>query len=225
MTGFLDRHAPNIPAEYSRYLDGDILGKILAKNLLLNVLGYSDDRIFIPLGRYGNADVKYATPDKVLHDPGDGHVMHEDRKVTFEIKCARINIANRSRGSTQENWAFSNVRTTPKRVPKKYDVLIAVGLRTLGLEDERYWKYLEQVKALRAKQKRHFNVTSAPHEASFLATCSFFIMPMKEVPTNNFRLHVDAVDKGIYGKFRGWGDESERCRKLWRQAVDGSVET
>ena len=39
MPGFLDRCAPSFEAEYLRYLDMDLFGKILFKNLATNVLG------------------------------------------------------------------------------------------------------------------------------------------------------------------------------------------
>lgn len=35
MAGFLDKNAPSPESEYSRYLDGDILGKFLPKAFLL----------------------------------------------------------------------------------------------------------------------------------------------------------------------------------------------
>ena len=76
------------------------------------------------------------------HDLGDGHVDIGPRRVTFEVKCARINIANRSLGYTSENWAFVNLLHSPGKTAKSYDILVAIGVLTLGLEDERYWQYV-----------------------------------------------------------------------------------
>jgi hypothetical protein len=52
MSGFLDPNAPSIEAEYPRYINGDIRGKILFKNFLLHRIGISPENIYIPLGRY-----------------------------------------------------------------------------------------------------------------------------------------------------------------------------
>lgn len=222
MPNFLDPDAPSIDAEYSRYLDGDLLGKLIAKNFLTNVLGCQTQDVFIPLGRYGNAATKYAKRGTVQRDPGDGHVDYDERRITFEIKCARINVANRSKGHLEENWAFTNILRSPGRAAKKYDVLLAIGLYTLGLEDNRYWNHLDQVKALRAKQGRMVVPEARPHEASFLPVCSFFIMPMKAVPNNYFRVNLSAVEKKFCGRFRAWGDEAERCKALWNEAIAGA---
>lgn len=97
------------------------------------MLGYTDDQVHIPLGRYGDAGAKYDKdkPNVVKHDVGDGHVTTDWGRITFEIKCARINIANRYLGQTKGNWAFANIRSTPAKVEKKFDVLIAIGLLRL----------------------------------------------------------------------------------------------
>lgn len=143
MAGFLDKTAPSTESEYSRYLDGDILGKILAKNFLVNRLGYSHDAVFIPVGRYGDADNKYAKSGLVVRDPGDGHVQTDAGVLTFEIKCARINVANRHLGQKAGNWAFTNILRSPGKAEKGYDLLIAIGVLVLGLEDSRYWDNLK----------------------------------------------------------------------------------
>jgi|ERR1019366_485092 hypothetical protein len=218
MPGFLDRNAPSIEAEYSRYIDGDLLGKLITKNLFNNVLGYPDDRLFIPLGRYGDADVKYK-PGLVEHDPGDGYVTTDLGQKTFEIKCARINIANRSLGHKSENWAFTNILNSPVKVRKKYDVVIAIGLSTLGLEDHRYWEHLAELRSQRATVGRKVVVEATPDEPSFLAICSFFILPIERVPTNFFRVNINTVDKSSYGTFRAWGDDAQKCKLLWEQAI------
>ena len=219
MPGFLDPAAPSIAAEYARYIDGDLLGKVITRNFLVNRLGFSHTDVYTPIGRYGDAMVKYATPGKVAHDAGDGHVDTDDGRVTFEIKFARINIANRARGSSSENWAFAKLLTSPGKVPKTYDLLIAIGILTLGLEDERYWHHLSQVhERLRADGCRA-NVEALPHEPDYLSICSFFILPRTRVPTNNFRISVGAVEASNYGQQRAWGHDEPRCRTVWNNAL------
>ena len=56
-------------------------GKTITRKLLINRLGYRSEAVYIP---------------------GDGYVEIEREPITFEIKCARLNIANRSAGQTAE---------------------------------------------------------------------------------------------------------------------------
>lgn len=219
MTDVLDPLAPSETAEYARYLDGDLIGKILARNLLVNRLGYKPESIFTPLGRYGDARVKYGASG-VVHDPGDGHVEIDGKRITFEVKFARINIANRARGETAKNWAFVNLKHSPGKTPKKYDILIAIGALTLGLEDENYWHDLNSV--LGNLRERHLpaNIDAMPHESDYLSLCSFFVMPMSKLPTNYFRVSVHAIENSHYGKFRAWGHDEARCKVIWRNALE-----
>jgi len=222
--GFLDPSAPNLAAEYSRYIDGDLLGKLIARNLLLNRLGYDRHTVFTPLGRYGDAKVKYPSPGTVAHDPGDGHVFSGKRKITFEVKCARINIANRSLGGTSENWAFVNLCHSPGKVQKTYDVLIAVGVSTLGLEDDRYWKHLLALHERLRAQGHASKIDALPHQPEFLSLCSFFFIPRLKLKTNYFRVHVDGIDRSPYAAFRAWGYDETGCRQRWAAAISESAE-
>lgn len=219
MAGFLDKNAPSIDAEYGRYLDGDIIGKLVAKNFLLNVIGYDDSQISIPVGRYGDAAEKYNADGIVGHDPGDGYVQTERGLVSFEVKCARINMANRYNSRLAENWAFVNVKTTPARVPKSYDVLMAIGLHTLGLEDANYWTHLEGLQQQYVTQGRELKVEARPHEPAFLPRCTFFLIRRQELKTNYFRLTLRSLGKSKYERFAASGDDIERCRALWARAV------
>ena len=219
MLGFLDNTAPSIEAEYTRYLDGDILGKLITKNFLKNRIGYKEDQIYVPVGRYGDSKIKYAKAGTVIHDRGDGSVKTNEGRVTFEIKFARINIANRCLGRTRENWAFANILRTPAKDRKRYDILIAVGLRTRGLEDDCYWKELKKVKAELATEGRRVTLDSRPHDVRFLTLCSFFILPRKKMKTNFFRLHVGAVENSSYKECQAWGDDPARCKAVWKQAL------
>ena len=65
MTGFLDLSAPNTAAEYARHVDGDILGKLIVRNFLINRIELPAESIFTPVGRYGDAAVKYAKSGSV----------------------------------------------------------------------------------------------------------------------------------------------------------------
>lgn len=218
MTGFLDKNAPSIAAEYGRYVDGDILGKLIAKNFLLNRLGFKENQVYVPVGRYGDAVQKYKVKEQVNHDVGDGHVKSDGGRITFEVKCARINIANQYKGQAAENWAFSNVKTSPSKAPKAYDVLIAIGVRTLGLEDARYWKHLEDLKARRHEQGRLLRIDARPDEEDYLALCTFFIIRRKDLPTNFFRLTIRSLDDSSYAAYAAEGDDQTQCKAVWAAA-------
>jgi len=219
MTGFLDLSAPNTAAEYARYVDGDILGKLIVRNFLVNRVELPPEAIFIPVGRYGDAAVKYANVGKVSHDPGDGHVDLPTGRLTFEIKLARINIANRSRGGADENWAFVNLKHSPGKAEKSYHLLIAVGLSTLGLEDDRYWMHLRQLDTkLRAKGLPS-RLDSLPHEDEYLSRCSFFLIPRTNLKYNYFRVNLTSVNKSAYASYLARGSDTVGCRKQWTNAV------
>ncbi|MER2513127.1 MAG: hypothetical protein ABTQ25_12070 [Nitrosomonas ureae] len=219
MNGFLDPSAPNPIAEYTRYVDGDLLGKLIARNLLVNRLGYSPASIFTPLGRYGDAAPKYAKTGHINHDLGDGHIQEEQRRLTFEIKCARINIANRARGDTSENWAFTNLLRSPGNSEKQYDILIAIGISVLGLEDHRYWAHLKARHNLLLQKGLPSRLDALPHEAEFLSLCSFFIAHRRQLPTNYFRINLSSVTNSPYAKFYAKGYDDERCKEIWTNAL------
>jgi hypothetical protein len=219
MSGCLDNNAPSIDAESGRYLDGDILGKVITKNFLLNVIGYEAGQVYIPVGRYGNAAEKYDASGRIQPDLGDGHVQTSQGRVTFEIKCARINIANRYKLESAENWAFVNIKTTPAKVPKAYDVLIAIGLHTLGLEDSNYWTHLEQLREQYRAQGREMLPTAQPHEQAYLPLCTFFLLRREELKTNYFRLTLRSMGKSAYNEVAANGDDLRRCKELWARAT------
>jgi hypothetical protein len=220
LNGILDPLAPSIRAEYVRYLDLDLLGKIITRSLFLNRLGYSPSVLHIPLGRYGDAKVKYAKPGAVVRDLGDGHIETDQGIITFEVKCARINIANRSRGYTAENWAFQGLLTSPGKSDKKYDVLIAIGIRQLGLEDQRYWGHLQAMHQYLQSEGRPSNIDAWPHEAAFLSLCSFFIVARTHIVKNYFRINVRSIEKRKYAECQAWGYDEERCRAVWQEALE-----
>lgn len=221
MPGFLDQSAPSPEAEYSRYLDGDILGKLIAKNFLMNRVGYSANDIYIPVGRYGDADIKFGS-GAITRDPGDGHIQTPSGKITFEIKCARINIANRHAGQTAENWAFTNIRLSPAKVHKKYDILIAIGVLVRGMEDSSYWGHLKRVQEEYKSKGLDVVLDAKPHESAFLNICGFFVVPFGEIPTNFFRLTIPRISKSAtYSRFFAWGHDMDRCKSVRDYARNG----
>lgn len=224
MTGFLDKSAPSVEAEYSRYLDGDILGKLITKNFLINRIGYSEDNVILPVGRYGDAEAKYDTNGIVEQDPGDGYLIEANHKITFEIKCARINIANRYLGQEAENWGFTNILKSPSKAEKKYDILIAIGVLVLGLEDMRYWDYLKNIQDKYRSEGRKVLLDAKPHQSEYLSICSFFIIPFGEIPTNFFRLTIPRISKSKYAKYWAWGDDVDECIKVWNYALNKAMQ-
>jgi hypothetical protein len=219
MATVLDPRAPSVAAEYARYIDGDVFGKVVARNLLINVLGYAAEKVYTPIGRYGDAATKYANSANVVNDPGDGHVETPQGRVTFEIKLARINMGNRKSGTLAENWAFVNILHTPAKVPKTYDVLIAIGLRSLGFEDEKYWSHLQSTDGELRKLGLPCRLDALPHEKDFLTFCSFFIVPRAAVRTNYFRVNADRVDRTPHKTYRAWGHDDVRCKEVWGNAL------
>jgi len=218
MPGFLDKSAPSIDVEYSRYMDSDILGKIITKNFLINRLGYKQNQIYIPVGRFGDAAVRYSTKG-VKYESGDGILRLKNRSLIFEIKCARINIANRHLGHIQENWAFANLLKTSTGDKRKYDVLILIGVMTLGLEDSEYWEHLKKIKEEYYLAGRKMVIKSRPHEKEFLSICSFFVIPFSEVPNNYFRCTIRRILKNKFSKYQSWGDDISLCKQIWNYAA------
>lgn len=218
MVKILDPNAPSQTAEYARYLDGDLIGKILTRNFLVNRLGYKSESVFTPIGRYGDARVK-TDQFGVVRNPGDGHIEIDGMRITFEVKFARINIANRARGEKAKNWAFVNLKHSPGKAKKNYDVLIAIGALTLGLEDENYWRELNSVLSGLRLRALPTNIDAMPHETDYLSLCSFFIIPMRKLPTNYFRVNIDSVEGSQYGKYRAWGHDEARCKEVWGNAL------
>jgi hypothetical protein len=215
MPGFLDQRAPTVQSEYARYIDGDILGKIVFKNCLLNLLGIPSSSITIPLGRHGDAD---------SGGSDDATVLVGRRKLSIELKSARFNIANKKYGQTKENWAFANLLKDPKtRSKRSYDIAVAIGLRVLGLENPNYWSYFDAVLHGYTSQGIAIDASTMPHEPGYLALCSFFIIPFAQVKTNYFRVTVDALPQSPYRLFHAWGFEKDRLKALWRSATSKSV--
>src|SRR5688572_18650047 len=130
MPGFLDRCAPSFEAEYLRYLDMDLFGKILFKNLATNVLGILEANLDIPIGKFGDG------PDRSRFR-GDARVRDgEGDWLTCELKCSRFNVVNRYRGGTQRAWVVSNTKLL--RPDVVFDIAVIFGLRLPNLGDAGY---------------------------------------------------------------------------------------
>lgn len=212
MAGFLDPKAPSVEAEYVRYLEGDIFGKILFQNFAMNIWSLKSNQIKIPIGRYGDIGAD-ATPR------ADALVLVGKKWLDVEIKFCRINIANKTRGDTEHNWAFTHILKTPAKEEKKFDILFAVGAEILGLEHPDYWSHLAAVSKAKAKKGIQVGVNALPHQKEYLNLCGTYIMPFHAIPTNHFRVTLGAI-KGnhLFNRF-SWGWDVERCRKLWHSAV------
>jgi hypothetical protein len=158
-------------------------------------------------------------PGKVAHDLTDGHIETDQGSLSFEVKCARINIENRSLGHTQETRAFQGLLKSPKKVAKSYDILIAIGLRRLGLEEHRYWSHLEATRKDLQSRNIPFAIDAWPHEPSFLSLCSFFILPRACLSHNFFRINLSSLKTSKYGSHQAWGHDGQRCIEVWQKAL------
>lgn len=216
MAGVLDRNAPSIEAEYARYIDGDVLGKILFKNFWLNKVGGSEEDIRFPVGRFGDVglDVIFSA---------DAQVKVDGRWRDVEIKLARVNIANRTLGQVAENWGFAKLLLTPSKKRKKYDILFAVGVRLPGLENPEYWSLLRAVVGKIVSDGYCVSERSLPHEADYMSFCGIFCVPYSEIGGDYFRVTVGALgkrrNKDWVREWFSWGMESERCAEVWKKTV------
>ena len=130
-----------------------------------------------------------------------------------------MNIANRTRGDTNENWAFNNLLKTPKGKPKTFDIAVAIAVRTLGLEDPNYWQYLYDLEAEYRKNEFDFDIDAMPHEDTFLNICCFFIVAFSQLETNHFRVTLQALPNNKYWNCHSWGHDHSRCQKIWDVAT------
>ena len=109
MPGFLDKSAVSVEAEYTRYLDPDILGKIVLKNFAMNVLGIDERHIRIPISRQGDLGN--------YKDFCDAGIRVGSRTYSVETKCSRHNVAKKSRINAEPSprWLFGDDadRTVP----------------------------------------------------------------------------------------------------------------
>ncbi len=226
MAGFLlDASAPSREAEYVRYLEGDIFGKILFRNFAINVFGLKEEQIDIPIGKWG--DIGVDAPH------ADARVKIGDRWLDVEIKFSRINIANKTNGHVKHNWAFGALLYSPKndrlkedidnkKEKKHYDILFAVGAEILGLEHPKYWQHLEHISVSRAQQGIKVSTDALPDQQEYRCLCGVFLVPFDELDgddRNYFRRNLERIDKEALSERFAWGWQMDRCQSLWRHAT------
>jgi hypothetical protein len=216
MSGFLDPYAVSIEAEYSRYLDADLLGKILFKNFALNVLGIKDDAIRIPLSRQGDLG-NY----KDLSDIG---ILFENRPYRIETKISRWVVQKRNKINPIPRWAFSGLKHSANGTERsQYDLVFAAGIHAPGLEDSLgYWRHLYSLKAAAKEEGRDFDLSAWPHEHKFLNLCGIYILPRQFISAhckNNQYITVRALENRSDYEFFGWGYDIPRLRKVWQHAI------
>lgn len=215
MAGFIDPQAPDILTEYSRFVGDDFLGKVIFKNFLLNRIGILHDQIHIPRGRHGDVGAQ----DK---SAADARVRIELGSLNVEVKCARINVANRSRGDKNENYQFFGwTRTRDLLKAKEFDLAVAICVGVPGIEESGYWEYLPAKQQALSKRGIEFNATAFPHEAVFLNVCSFFILPRHAIQSNQWRVTFSGTgkSKSPYWYAHAWGYDRVDCLKKWNNAL------
>src|SRR5881394_913143 len=211
MAGFLDPEAPSIRAEYFRYIEKDILGKILFKNFFLNVLNFREEAIYIPLGRSPRYDER-----KII---GDAQVLVEGQWLDAEIKCAYMRITHYRRRNPLMTWGFDRVIRTAKRNNKSpCNFIFAVGINARCLGDPAYWTDVNRL----PQSSQSVDVNTAPHQSAFLSCCGIFLFPHERFPRNNPSVTISRIRKSRYGEFFSWGNDIAGCCKTWAALLKNS---
>jgi hypothetical protein len=212
MSGFLDLGAPSVLAEYSRYLDSDILGKILFKNFFLNVLRFREDELYVPLGRSARYD------DRKLC--GDAHVLVQGHLLNAEIKVSHVNIVHPKSSRPLKCWSFSRMLyTTRKREKIPFDFAFAIGVHSRGLGDPEYWEDLRNSTRPRQSRTKNFDPETLPHESSYLSRCGIFLLPHRYIQRNTVAVTIHAIERCPYDRFFSWGDDIKKCRRIWMETL------
>jgi len=216
MPGYLDPLAVSIEAEYTRYLDPDILGKIILKNFAMNVLGLSEKNIRVPVSRQGDQG-NY----KDLCDAG---IRIGSRSYSIETKVSRHVISAKSRLTSvpAQRWNFSKLLYSAGSKAERcdYEILFAVGINSPGLEDSReYWRYLHNLRKLELADGRPFDFSTWPHDSAFLTRCGFYIMPRSAIRVNQMDITIRKIPRGKFDEFFGWGSDFLRLKELWQRAI------
>jgi hypothetical protein len=216
MSGFLDLYAVSIKAEYTRYLDADLLGKIVFKNFALNVLGIKEEAIRIPLSRQGDLG-----PYKDLSDAG---IRFENRSYSIETKISRWCVQKRNKIDPIPRWAFSGLKHSAKGTERgQYDLVFGVGINAPGLEDSLgYWRHLHSLKKEAEKEGRDFDLSVWPHEREFLNQCGIYILPRQFIFAhcrNSQYITIRTIPERRDYEFFGWGHDISRLRKVWHRAI------
>jgi hypothetical protein len=216
MPGFLDPYAVSIQAEYTRYLDPDVLGKIVLKNFAINVLGLKESAIRIPVSRQGD-EGNY----KELCDAG---IRIGSRSYSVETKLSRQIISARSRltADPSPRWMFSKLKYSARSKIERcdYELLFAVGINSPGLEDSReYWRHLHALRKKELAEGRPFDFSVWPHDAAFLTRCGFYIIPRTAITVDHMDVTIRKIPRGKFDGFFGWGNDFGRLRDIWHRAL------
>lgn len=212
MPGFLDDQAPSPEAEYVRFLEGDVFGKMLLKSYLLRVIGLNESDIRIPIGKWGDMNAE-------SHGAADASVRINGQWLSVEVKLARLNIANKTLGQTKTNWAFNNILHSPSKATKTYDILFAVGVNVLGFENPGYWEYFRNTVSELSVSDPHLTETVLPHEPAFLNLCGAFILPFPKIPNNHFRVTLSALHASSFNQYFAWLSNTIRCKEIWESTL------
>jgi len=213
MSGFLDEFAVSIQAEYARYLDADVLGKILFKNFALNVLGVEKESLQFNLSRHGDLGTN--------KDPSDAEIRFGNRPYIVETKISRGIVQKRNKIDPILRWQFSGLKHSAKGTKRgKYDLVFAIGMNAPGLEDSReYWKNFVSLKKIAKKEGRDFDLSAWPHERAFLNHCGIYILPRRFIFSNCPNHYYVTVRKIRDEQFFGWGYDIPRLRNVWQHAI------
>jgi len=218
MPGFLDPFAPSIEAEYNtRYLNDDILGKILFKNFALNALEVEAASVDIDLSRHGDLGTH--------KDSADAKIRFQKHSYIVETKISRWCVQKRNKINPIPRWAFSGLKhSANKRTARdNYDLVFAAGINAPGLEDPRgYWTHFDLLKKAAKKEGRDFGLSAWPHEPEFLNHCGLFILPRQFIFSphcaNSPYITIQAISEK-YDEFFAWGNDISRLRKVWQHAI------
>jgi hypothetical protein len=217
MSGFLDPYAVSVKAEYTRYLDADILGKIVFKNFALNVLKIDEGSIRIPLSRQGDLGT--------YKDSCDAGIRFRNRSYSVETKSSRWVVAMRCKTDPKPRWIFSGLMHSAKGTERsKYDLIFAVGINAPGLEDSLgYWRHLHSLKKDAEAKGHDFDLSVWPHEFEFLDRCGIYILPRQFVSRhckNTLDVTIRTLSERLDFEFFSWGYEVPQLRKIWDHAIE-----
>lgn len=217
MPGFLDPHAVSVEAEYTRYLNPDVLGKIVLKNFALNILELSDRQIRIPIARHGDIGN--------YRDLSDAGIRLGNRWYSVESKCSYHTITTKSRYTADPSarWNFSGLLHSPRsrRERAEYEIAFCVGVDAPGLEDSQaYWRHLHTMRKQHLNEGRAFDFSVWPHSAAFLTRCGFFIIPRIAVRVNQLDVTIRNIPQARDRDYFAWGYDFSGLRRIWQNAVD-----
>ena len=119
-----------------------------------------------------------------------------------------------------KTWGFDRViRTTKKRLKSPCNFVFAVGINAGCLGDPAYWTDLDELTQFSKAKGGAFDINTLPHESAFLSCCGIFLFPHERFPRNSPSVTISAIRKSRYNEFFSWGDDVDRCHKIWAALV------